>query len=267
MAIELVAKSKLSNIFRWVRIFLPIVLIYIIWIACGLYVMPYVSVSLPTKWHGLAWISFIILIPFIFLPFVLSGILTQMGWTIGSKKLWIRGYDFCVTRGPGKNVKKDIIPGTEHPEHGPAIPDSETQDYGSVHQLGMEGPYDVVYPVGCIEDDGIVAEIIGNAHAYEPELLPEPIRSRYIRDKIDPVTGETVTEVIRRKKKVTLVLPALNKNTNKIIGVGFDHALVETQQATINHLRENLRRLSKKYGEPQVIREVDSSQPPLVQSQ
>jgi hypothetical protein len=260
------AKAKLSSAFRWIRIFLPFVIVYIIWIVCAMVSIPYIKVSMPDNWHSIAWFMFVFLIPFFFLPFIIGSVTTHMGWTITSKKLWLRGYDFCVTRGPGKNTKKDIIPGVAHPEHGPALPDMEVQDYGSLSQWGIEGPYDVVYPVGCISDGGMVVEIIGNPHAYDPEQLPEPIRSRYIREKIDPVTGDIIVQTIRQKKKVTLVLPALNPTTNEIIGMGFDHALVQLQQETIKNLREQNRRLSSGEGGTTIIREVDTTQPPLVPS-
>jgi len=265
VTIESVAKGKISNIFRWVKMFFPFVLLYIIWIACAFVSLPYVHVTYENQWVELAWIAFVFLIPFFLLPFVISAVLTKLGWTISTKKIHIKGFDFCPTRGPGRNVRKDVIPASIHKKHGVSIPDSEIQDYGSVMQIGMEGPYDVIYPVGCIEDDGIVATIEGNPHAYEPEQLPEPLRSRYIREKIDPVTGETDVQVIRKKKKVTLVLPALNAVTKQAVGLNFDHALIQTQQETINSLRENLRRLAKKYGEPTVIKEVERPQEAIIQ--
>jgi hypothetical protein len=262
MTVEQMAKSKMSNTLRWVKMFLPFVLIYVLWIICAAYTFPYITVRLPDQWHELAWITFVVFIPFLFLPIVIASVITNLGWTISSKKLWAKGKEFCVTRGPGKNVRKDVISGVKHPKEGTALPDMEVLDYGSVSQLGMEGPFDIIYPVGCISDDGMVVEIIGNPHRYDPERLPEPIRSRYIRDKIDPVTGDTITQILRKKKKVTLVLPALNPITGNIVGMGFDHALVETLQDTINDLREQLRRRSKG-GETTIIREVEPTQQPM----
>lgn len=260
LTLEHIARSKMHNVFRWIRPYFLIVLLYILWIACGLIVMPYVSVQLPNEWIALVWLSFIVFIPFFLMPSAVGAIIAKLMWTIGSKKLRIKGFDFCETRGPGKNVNKDVVQGITNPKYPGLDVDFEIQDYGSLSQFGMEGPFDAIYPVGCIEDDGIEALIEGVPSWYAPEDLPEPIRSRYIRERVDPITGETSMEILRRKRGIALVAPALNPIKKVIVGANYLHDEVQLQQQMINNLRRKLRLMSLKYGEEITVKEVEKPQ-------
>jgi hypothetical protein len=263
MSVEHAVGTRFGNVIRWVRAYFLIVLCYIGWVACAFVIIPRITVDITVngvknEWIELAWWGWIIIIPFFFLPLSFSGSINKLMWTITSKKMHIKGFDFCVCRGPAKNVKKEIIPGIKDARFPDLDINFETQDYGTLSQFGLEGPFDVIYPEDCMEDDGVECQIVGVPSWYAPEDLPQPIRSRYVRERVDPLTGETYYETLRKKKGVCLVVPAVNPVTGEIVGANFLHSENQLQQQQINNLEKKLRRAHVKYDEDATSRDADT---------